>query len=493
MSGPFPSTTVLNSPPCNLPGPAPGSSSALCVVNSTQSSADACAAACLAAAPCTSYTWHDSTQGAYAEACVFRTDGAWEPLTGAAGHTAGQKVEPPTLPVWPVQDGFARLPVMWFGANTSGLDNPDTLALLARHRVAGYGWQQGTGTLSPAGNVGRGEVHLAAAATHLADYLAANNSSSNPLVFVYRQIQVALRLFATGVEASADPANADVWIKNPTTGENCVAGQPWGTSDLLWNFSEPGAIDAWVGSTVAEVASESVIGVQAVFFDECDEGFCGYWSSPQAGCPAIPLASLAAMQADNNRMLQATATLLNANGVIPLFSLDNRLAASGANLSVALPCALPEDDTVAALANTSWSRFYENWPSSFWVADSPDLRSSMLANAILEGQMGIPLLLHVAAGSCPEAPRNITRPGRLGGDLEYAVATFLIVQTPQNVLSVSNNWYDADFCWHAEWDVLYGSPLQNATRVTPYVWTRNFTLCNVAVDLQAGTAEVELL
>lgn len=83
---------------------------------------------------------------------------------------------------------------MWFGANTSGLDNRDTLTLIARHRVAGYGWQQGTGTLNPGEDLGRGEVYGAEAATHLTDYLSLTGGANRTLVFVYRQVTGVLQL-----------------------------------------------------------------------------------------------------------------------------------------------------------------------------------------------------------------------------------------------------------------------------------------------------------
>ena len=62
------------------------------VVNSTQSSAAACAAACLAnftaGGPCTIYTWHDQNQGSFALQCWFRLDGAYNP-TPEDGHFSG--------------------------------------------------------------------------------------------------------------------------------------------------------------------------------------------------------------------------------------------------------------------------------------------------------------------------------------------------------------------------------------------------------------------
>ena len=55
-------------------------------------SADSCAAACVAAARCTSYTWHDSTvTGGYALECYFRVDGEWDPESGWPGHFSGNK------------------------------------------------------------------------------------------------------------------------------------------------------------------------------------------------------------------------------------------------------------------------------------------------------------------------------------------------------------------------------------------------------------------
>ena len=179
ISGPFPDTTCLNTPPCQAD---------TCTFVGKQPDPETCAALCLANSNCTAYTWSDESVAGYEDDCIFRTDGAWEPEnTGKSGWWSGRKLAPP--PAWPVTDGFDALPVMWFGANTSGLDSLETLQLIARHRVAGYGWQQGTGTLIPGQVVGRGEVFGAEAATHLTDYLAATSSANRTLVFVYRQVR----------------------------------------------------------------------------------------------------------------------------------------------------------------------------------------------------------------------------------------------------------------------------------------------------------------
>jgi len=183
---------------------------------------------------------------------------------------------------------------------------------------------------------------------------------------------------------------------------------------------------------------------------------------------------------------------MNRGGVIPLLSLDNRLSKSSDGLNAPIPCAIPEDATLDALNGLTWARFYENWPSSFWVPSNRDLYAAMISNAILEGTAGIPVLTHYNGGSCPDPGRHIPRPGRLGGNLEFGIATFLIVQTEWSVFSASTDWYDANFCWHPEYDVQYGRPLNAATRTGPYTWHRNFTMANVEIDVSRNYGAVEL-
>ena len=119
--------------------------------------------------------------------------------------------------------------------------------------------------------------------------------------------------------------------------------------------------------------------------------------------------------------------------------------------------------------------------------------AAVVANAILEGEAGVPIIAHFVAASCPAAPRNITRPGRLGGPIEVQLALFLVVQSNAAVFSISSNWFDEDFCWHPEFDVVFGVPLAPALRTGAYAWHRNFSRAAVAVDVSANTGEVFLL
>ena len=46
-----------------------------------------------------------------------------------------------------------------------------------------------------------------------------------PVACSYRQIQVALRLFAQTALAAVDPSKADFWLADPASGAVCLAGQ----------------------------------------------------------------------------------------------------------------------------------------------------------------------------------------------------------------------------------------------------------------------------
>lgn len=329
---------------------------------------------------------------------------------------------------------------------------------------------------------------------------------------------MALRLFAASALAAADPANDAFWLHDAATGEICLAGQPWGTKDPFWNFSTPAAADYWVNTVIGELATESALtaGGGSVFFDEVDQGECGYRGSNCDFAQFNATALQAAKIATYGRQVRA----MNAAGIVPILSLDNRLAASGAGTAAAPPCALPEDALVDELRGTLWARFYENWPETFWAPGGADLVVAMHQNAILEAAAGVPNVLHIG-GSCPAPARNISVPGRLGGDVEFAVASYLVVAGPGTTLSISGNWYDANFCWRpdcekaraararagrrrrpspkrpppaprAAVDVDFGAPTGAAVR-NGYVFSRNYTKATATVDLSTKEGVVMLL
>lgn len=75
-----------------------------------------CSAACSSLPICTSWTWHDSDQGAYALLCVLRTDGYWS-LVAEPGHVSGQKLNVYAAPIPPsISIDASRFDQLFLGA-----------------------------------------------------------------------------------------------------------------------------------------------------------------------------------------------------------------------------------------------------------------------------------------------------------------------------------------------------------------------------------------
>jgi hypothetical protein len=78
------------------------------------SNASGCQSLCQAQDTCTSWTWHDSAQGDFANACLAHTDGVWQP-TQQLGHTTGQRMN-----VWSADVSHLNLKPfsqLWRGAD----------------------------------------------------------------------------------------------------------------------------------------------------------------------------------------------------------------------------------------------------------------------------------------------------------------------------------------------------------------------------------------
>lgn len=567
----------------------PGDANPVCADVGVVSDAAACAASCANVSFCSAVTFHGPTTGQWAYHCVHRLDDVWDPVACGSGcdHVASQKTSgwqpqpAPAPPAWlPTTTGWTGfIKPFWFGANASGLDSADTLALISRHAVGGYGWQTGH---PGGGSVGVGEELLAQAATNLWGHLNDVGNPNKTVLFVYRQIQVALRLFAQCALAADDPALSGFWLANPSTGEVCLAGQPWGTSDPYWNMTNASASAYWVNQVIGELATEIPLtsGGGAVFFDEVDQGECGY----RGGSCDFGAFDAAALQASKiatykqmvcarrgtgagvpcrgfvaEQQLATVRVLCATNQLRPLYAYSpladpppspplgdghecrqhhphplarqpyecvgrrhdrpaplratrrrSRCCARGPHMgpllrgsssfSLSAPHLFHRASS-RALAPISFAqqfypfgiaRYSQNWPQSFWVPGGPDLAAAMIQNAILEGEAGIPVVLH-AGGNCPAPERTITRPGPLGGDVEYQVATYLIVATEGATLSISSGWMDNNFCWRPDFDVEFGAPLGPAVRTSVYTWERNFTRSTVALDVQSSSGSVMLL
>ena len=131
-------------------------------------------------------------------------------------------------------------------------------------------------------------------------------------------------------------------------------------------LSCPAAAAQYYANQVGGEAAAESAAIGAVFFDESDLSYCGFWSKPALGCGALSTEDVTAQHAAAMTVLANMTKILNSAGVIPIFSLDNRIATSGNGTSAKAPCALPEDDLIAALNGTTWARFYEDFPNSYF-------------------------------------------------------------------------------------------------------------------------------
>lgn len=223
--------------------------------------AAACSARCYSDPGCSAYTWFGPEQTdrrlqPIARHCVLsRGSGATVRPCDDVGcnQFAGARIASP----WPT-NGYDKLPALWFGANETGLDSADTLALVGKHALSGYGWQQGIQTH---GNR-HSEIAQAEAATHARDYLD-SVGNINTTLFVYRQIQKALGLFDVPRAAADNQNNAQYWLhdeNDPSVicGTKATGQKPagWGTYDPYPNFTHPATRDWWMDDVIEELCDE---------------------------------------------------------------------------------------------------------------------------------------------------------------------------------------------------------------------------------------------
>ena len=299
-----------------------------------------------------------------------------------------------------------------FSANTSGLDSSQTLAASSRYALIGFGWQSGWDGICSA--VGRGEGWGAAAATHAHDFFDSNaveggsqspqnvGSGNGTVLCAYRHAQIAQRIWAQSALAAGDPAAAEFWLRTGDT--PCLSRQPWGTSDPFWNFSSAAALSYWLAHPVSEVISTAALDGGAVLLDAADATVCGTGAIALGACD-ISRFDNGVQAAAVVRMLSASAAALVAGNVIPILSLQNRLAASSEPVTLPgapPPCSGFEDalvDTLAA-AGTPWVRAYAHWPATETHPPVADIAAARVLNALLEADRGVAVAL--AAG----APRG---------------------------------------------------------------------------------------
>ena len=318
----------------------------------------------------------------------------------ASVATAASAAPPAAVPGWKYH-GFTSFPAAYFGANMTGPPNATELAFVARHQLAGFGWQAsmatrwpGAAPWEPPANGGSlpanysysEEAVLAADAARLSRYARAHApTAAVDAAFVYRQASVANWWFAD--DRAMYGGHAEFFLRD-AAGRLCWRDGPF------YDWTAPGAPEYYLGHHVQTLCDEASRGggggnggglPRAVFFDGVDTTAR---ASGQIVYPHHTNCTLNLTKA-KSRALYAGAIdwsvrvgkALNDCGVLPIYSLggamDPAIAADRGYIA-------SEQGLVRSLAaaKVSWARYYEFW--SWWRAGYG------IANALNETAQGVP-------------------------------------------------------------------------------------------------------
>ena len=183
--------------------------------------------------------------------------------------------------------GFDAFPALYFGANETGPESERELALIARHQLAGWGWQVeqcGDGTAHSGADGWCDGKHQsldqqcfgtgARCANLTFDESAASLHDAHALrqfiqrhsadahtdgIFVYRQANLANWWYKE--------AGRVAFTEHPEFFHAADNGQLCWRDGPFWDFTVQGATKYWLNTTIAELCSQASSGdVTAVFF-----------------------------------------------------------------------------------------------------------------------------------------------------------------------------------------------------------------------------------
>ncbi|CAJ1423194.1 unnamed protein product [Effrenium voratum] len=370
-------------------------------------------------------------------------------------------------PPW-AYEGYDTFPAFYFGANESGLESAAWLPFVAKHQIAGWGWQQNYRSVgADRQQYFQQEVSLAQMATRMATYLELTKQNRTQALFVYRHMEVAEWYFMTSAATYHDPANKEMFLQDKN-GNIC-----WDTFDNsgpYWNFSSPKLSEWFLREIASELARESSI--QAVFFDETDWLYCGD-SAGNCSSEVHRGDEGAAQYRAKIQLLRQVALKLNAAKVWPIYS-----SFGGYSDLPYRNCTVPFDEYYTALRDVGWFRFYEFGIGAKSASPAGDSQAT-LAQALRESQLGLPVLVRAQPHGAGSGSDAITLP----------LAMFLLAQNDYWYLGISTGWEDANWRWWPEYDRSYGRPLGLA-QLKEDGWHREFQHCRVFVSKDLTRANI---
>eukprot|EP00038_Savillea_parva_P005088 m.147135 g.147135 ORF g.147135 m.147135 type:complete len:470 (-) comp11658_c1_seq3:2457-3866(-) len=417
--------------------------------------------------------------------------------------------------------GYDHFPASFFGADIHGVESDTEMALVAKHQVSGWGWQQGCMQsccpppcncetsnpvgcpstppkgFTPAGGHEDEEAELRKQSLAFKAYVAAHpDTAVTQGIFAYRQLTNAAWWWIKNYNAYTNPATRNFFYTSDRTGELCWSSGP------IWDFRNASARQYYIDQVIGEVV-ENETAVNMIFFDgglgwlaenphptpsgliggsNCSVAFRENATSPGGKDLNFTDADrLEAVQAQLQLLVEA-GTALNQRNIIPMFSItvpfDAKIAKGrGYPGTISRGSVFTEAEVAAALENVTWIRYYEWFQSSGWSASI----GMSVQNVLAEASHNISFVGH-AYGKA----ENCSDPQDLG--IGSAVAAFLIGQSDYSYFQTSSSvvgadpWTDAGWCWHPLYDLTCGRPKGLAAKDSDGVWHREFANCSVTLD-----------
>jgi hypothetical protein len=146
--------------------------------------------------------------------------------------------------------GFEHFPASFFGADIWGIENDTEMAMVAKHQISGWGWQQGcmqqccSGACNcessnpqgcptkppegytPANGHANEEGALYNQSRAFKHYLDTHPASTTQGIFVYRQLSTPCWWWKKIYEAYTDPSKRGFFFTSKSTGEYCWSSGP---------------------------------------------------------------------------------------------------------------------------------------------------------------------------------------------------------------------------------------------------------------------------
>jgi len=379
-----------------------------------------------------------------------------------------------------------KLPTVWFGANSSGPENPEQHRDEAQYRSVYFGWQQGN-TASGCKNEEDALKSQISAVKSISQKIVTTAYGANA--------QAAEPFYAWQDVALSNPSLSGFFLKGSQSANDGVRSRhligdcPLPTT-TTWDFRNKSARDFFVENVIKPWASFQ--DADAVFIDEGDSIQCRGHSA---------LSTLEDIYEYSNGTVEVyrrAAAVLAAAGKRLVLSLKNGISgASPIAVKIGI-CAVPLEKVIAAMQMppaAPWLRYHEYFSAFVPLDDkapSEDgtaMCQNLVATSIFETQhAGVGISVHGGNYTATET-------------LELSFALFMIVRNAEpgqhedwfGWSSGPDFWHDRDWSWNTTaplYSTQWGKAITPTITVSPGVYKRGYEGGNFEVDCHSLKATI---